>query len=87
MTEDIEARVIAILAEQAVMDPGEITPNMTLEQLKLDSLGMVEAIFAFEENFDISIPFNASEPEKSAFDTSSVGAVIAAVRDLVRDKA
>ena len=35
--------VIAILAEQAVLDPAGITPEMRLEELGIDSLGLVEA--------------------------------------------
>jgi acyl carrier protein len=47
----------------------------------------VESIFAIEEDFDISVPFNANDPGSGAFDISSVAAVIAAVEGLVRDKA
>ncbi|GAB1363747.1 hypothetical protein MASR1M32_29830 [Rhodobacter sp.] len=48
---------------------------------------MVEAIFAIEEAFGISVPFNANEPEASGFDISTVGAVVAGVRRLVAAKA
>ena len=34
-----------------------------VEALGLDSLGLVEAIFALEEAFGISVPFNANEPD------------------------
>ena len=37
------------------------------------SLGLVEAIFAIEEAFDIQVPFNANDPERSEFDISTVG--------------
>lgn len=83
MTQDVKDRVIAILAEQAVMDVSDIGMEDSLEDLGLDSLGLVESIFAIEEAFDISIPFNANEPGKSEFDLSSVAAVIAAVEGLV----
>ena len=55
--------------------------------LGIDSLGLVESIFAIEEAFDISIPFNANEPAQSDFDISSMGAIIAAVEKLVAGKA
>ena len=35
-------------------------------------LGLVEAIFAIEEAFDIQVPFNANDPERSEFDISTV---------------
>lgn len=82
----ISDRVIAIIAEQAVLDPADVTPQSTLEELGIDSLGLVESIFAIEEAFDISIPFNANEPEKSDFDISSVAAIIAGIEKLVAER-
>ena len=35
-------------------------------------LGLVEAVFAIEEAFDIQVPFNANDPQKSEFDISTV---------------
>lgn len=83
MTTSVRDRVIAIIAEQAVLDTAEVKPDMTLQDLGIDSLGLVEAIFAIEEAFDVSVPFNANEPGKSDFDMSSVEAMIRAVEDLV----
>jgi acyl carrier protein len=79
-------RVIRIIAEQAVLDPAEVAPEMTMADLGIDSLGLVEAIFAIEEEFDVSVPFNANEPGKSDFDISSVAAVIAGVERLIAAK-
>lgn len=84
---DVWAKVIEIIAEQAMIDPSDIKPDDSLEDLGIDSLGLVESIFAIEEAFDISVPFNANDPGSGAFDISSVAAVIAAVEGLVRDKA
>lgn len=83
MTEDVRQKVIAIIAEQAVLEPGDVTPEATLADLGIDSLGLVESIFAIEEAFDIQIPFNANAPDQSDFDISSVAAIIAAVEGLV----
>jgi len=81
---DISEKVIAIIAEQAVLDPSDVRPEHTLQDLGIDSLGLVESIFAIEEAFDISIPFNANDPTEGAFDISSVAAIIAAVQGLVQ---
>jgi acyl carrier protein len=83
MSETVRDRVISIIAEQAVLDTSEVRDEMTLADLGIDSLGLVEAIFAIEEAFDVSVPFNANEPGKSDFDMSSVEAMIRAVEDLV----
>ena len=82
----VRDRIVAIVAEQAMLDPSEITMDATPADLGIDSLGLVESIFAIEEAFDISVPFNANEPEKSNFDISSVGAIVAAVEKLIADK-
>lgn len=87
MSQSVQDRVIAIVAEQAMLDPEQITLGSTPAELGIDSLGLVESIFAIEEAFDISIPFNANEPEESEFDISSMGAIIAAVEKLVAEKA
>ena len=83
----VSEQVILIIAEQAVLDPSEVTTGMTMADLGLDSLGLVEAIFAIEETFDVTVPFNANEPAASAFDISSVATVIAGVERLVAAKA
>lgn len=82
----IRDQVIEIIAEQAVLEPSDVTADSTLESLGIDSLGLVESIFAIEEAFDITIPFNANEPEKSDFDISSVDAIIAGIEKLVAEK-
>lgn len=83
MGDSVRDSIIAIIAAQAMLEPGDVTPEATLEDLGIDSLGLVESIFAIEEAFDISVPFNANQPETSEFDISSVAAIIAAVEGLV----
>ena len=84
---DVKATVIDIIAEQAVLEPSDVTLDSTLEDLGIDSLGLVESIFAIEEAFDISIPFNANEPEASDFDISNVAAIITGIEKLMAEKA
>lgn len=86
MSESVREQVIAIIAEQAVLDVADVRMDSTLESLGIDSLGLVESIFAIEEAFDISVPFNANEPSQSDFDISSVAAIVAAIEALVAEK-
>jgi acyl carrier protein len=79
----IRDRMIAILAEQAVLEPAEVRMDATLEDLGIDSLGLVEAVFAIEESFDIQVPFNANDPKDSEFDISSVASMVRAVENLI----
>ncbi len=74
--------VIAILADQAMLEPSDVGLDNTLDDLGIDSMALVESIFAIEEAFDISVPFNANDPSDSAFDISTVATMIAAVDKL-----
>lgn len=86
MSESVRDRVVAIVAEQAMLDVSDVRLDQTLEDLGIDSLGLVESIFAIEEAFDIQVPFNANDPASSPFDISSVGAIVAAVERLIAEQ-
>ena len=80
-------KIIKIIAEQAVLETSDVTMESTLEDLGIDSLGLVESIFAIEEEFDITVPFNANEPTKSDFDISSISKIIEGVERLLKKQA
>ena len=82
----VKDRVINIIAEQAVLEPSDVTMDSTLEDLGIDSLGLVESIFAIEEAFDIQVPFNANEPRESDFDITNVGTIVAGIEKLVAEQ-
>ena len=84
---DIKTKVIEIIAEQAVLDVSDVTLESTLDSLGIDSLGLVESIFAIEEVFDINIPFNANDPSESDFDISDVAAIVQGIEKLLAEKA
>ena len=67
-----------------MLDPSEIKENLTLEDLGIDSLALVEIIFSIEETFNITIPFNANDPTNSTFDISNVNSIINTVEDLIK---
>jgi acyl carrier protein len=83
----VEDKVRGIIAEQAGLDLADVTPDSSLESLGVDSLGLVEAIFAIEEAFDIAVPFNANAPQDSGFDLTSVRTITAAVQGLIDQQA
>lgn len=80
---DVESVVVGILAEQAGMSPEDVNLGATLEDLGIDSLGVVETIFSIEEAFDIQVPFNANRPEDSGFDIKTVGSIVRSVETLI----
>ena len=84
---ELKDTIIKIIAEQAILDPCDVALDSTLEELAIDSLGLVESIFAIEEHFDITVPFNANDPTSSGFDISSVATIIVAVEQLLAEQA
>ena len=63
-------KVAKILAEYKDMDPSEIKPETTFEDLGLDSLDTVELVMSFEEELDVSIEMD--ENLKSVQDVVAV---------------
>lgn len=80
-------KVIEIIAEQAMIDTSDVSLDATLDSLGIDSMGLVESIFAIEEAFDITVPFNANDPSESDFDISSVASIVAAIDKLKAEQA
>ena len=83
---DIRGKVIAIIADQAIVETSDVNDESTLEGLGIDSLGLVESIFAIEETFEIQVPFNANQPDESSFDLSSVATIIQGIETLIREQ-
>jgi acyl carrier protein len=83
---EVSETVVKIIAEQAILEPSDVTLDSTLEELGIDSLGLVESIFTLEERFDITIPFNANQTESTDFDISTVATIIAAIEQLITEQ-
>ena len=84
---DIRSKVIEIIADQAIVEPSDLSDESTLESLGIDSLGLVESIFAIEEAFNIQIPFNANQPNECPFDISSVATIVQGIEQLIQEQA
>lgn len=76
-------RVREIVASHSLRSFDEVALSDKISDLGLDSLGVVEVIFAIEESFEISVPFNANDPNQSALDLSTVGALVKAVEGVI----
>ena len=62
MAEDIESKVIEIVAEQMNVDKSEITRETSfVNDLNADSLDTVELVMEFEDAFELSIPDEEAE--------------------------
>ncbi len=83
---DVKKQVVEIIADQAMLDVSDVSMESTPEELGIDSLGLVESIFAIEERFDISVPFNANDPTESDFDISSVAKIVEGIEKLIAEQ-
>ncbi len=69
MTVSTFDRVKKVVVEQLNVEPDEVTPQATfIEDLRADSLDMVELSMAFEEEFQVDIPDDEAEKIKTVQD-------------------
>lgn len=82
----IQATVVKILAEKALLKPGDVKLDFSISDLGLDSLGIVEIIFALEEQFNIEIDINFNNVNSSDFDISTVQGIIKSIEKILKNK-
>ena len=69
MSDDIEKKVREIIAAQLEISMDKVkTEARFIDDLKADSLAVVELVLALEENFNIEIPDEDTEQIKSVGD-------------------
>ncbi len=76
MSADLERAVIEIFARQLERDPATLSRATTFKQLDINSLAVLELLFALEETFGIAIPDEAAQAMES------VGQVVDGLRAL-----
>lgn len=77
---DIEQRVIQLVADTQKIDPAAIRPESTFEELKIDSFDGLNLLFAVESEFDIRVS------DEDAKNLRSVRDMIQGVEKLLADK-
>ena len=82
----IQDTVVEILAEKALLKPGDVKLDFSISDLGLDSLGIVEIIFALEEQFNIEIDINFNNVNSSDFDISTVQEIIKSIEKILKNK-
>ena len=66
---DIQKEIITLIAEQMNVKAENIkTENNIIDDLKADSLDVVEIVMTIEEKFEISIPDESAEKMKTIQD-------------------
>ena len=56
MSDDLIARVTAVIVKTQHLPPEAVTIDSTFEELKIDSLDGINLLFALEGEFDVDIP-------------------------------
>jgi acyl carrier protein len=65
MPDDLEQRVIDVIASTQHIPADTITIDSTFEELKIDSLDGINILFAVENEFNINIPDDAAQTIKT----------------------
>jgi acyl carrier protein len=81
---DVLNDVKLIISKQVGVPFEDLSPQSRLEVIGVESLDIIEIVFALEEKYKIAIPFNANDSAQLAFDT--VGQVAEAVQKLLGPK-
>ncbi len=75
--------VAAVLTEQFHVEPGRISPEAPLQSLGLDSLGLMEFVFAIEDRFELRIPEERLDPRQAELTLTDLCAALDEARALL----
>jgi acyl carrier protein len=67
MNDELFDQVAKILEEKFQVDPARVLPGATLESLGMDSLTLMEFVFAVEDRFSTRIPEDKLDPRQTGF--------------------
>jgi acyl carrier protein len=65
MTSSTFDTLTSVLIDQFQVDAGAVSPQATLDQLGLDSLALMEFVFAVEDRFNVRIPEDRLDPRQA----------------------
>ena len=75
--------VQALLKANFDLAPEVLQPEAKLEDLAIDSLSVIEVLFAVEDEFKVTVP---SEPAGSQTEMKTVGDLVAYVEKLIAEQ-
>lgn len=81
---DVLNEVKQVIGKQARVPIDQLTADTRLEDIGIESIDVIEIVFALEEKFGVTLPFNANEAAVSEFET--IGKVANAVKTVVAEK-
>jgi acyl carrier protein len=69
-------KISEILTSKFQVDPGVILPQTLLTELGIDSLSLMEFVFAVEDAFNLRIPEDRLDPREAGIDLQKLSNVI-----------
>ena len=83
---NMENDIIEIIAKQAKVDRDTLKRDTKLSELDLQSIDIIELIFAIEDKFDISVPYSPSDLNSAGISFDTVGNLVDAVERLTAEQ-
>ena len=68
--------ISSVLTDQFQVDAARLEPATPLEQLGLDSLALMEFVFAVEDRFDVRIPEDRLDPREAGITLERLSGLI-----------
>ena len=78
---NIASKIFDIVAKEKRIERSELSLDTRLEDIKIESVDLVEIIFAIEDEFDIDIP-----QDESDFKLETMRDIVDGVQRLIADK-
>jgi acyl carrier protein len=78
--EDLEQKIIAMVAEVRDLSVEEVSRDSKLEELEFDSLDAMDVVFDVEEQYEIEVPDDVMD------ELVTVGDIVDGIRGLIEKK-
>jgi acyl carrier protein len=78
---DIATKIFDIVAKEKRLDPETLSLETKLEDIQIESVDLVEIIFAIEDEFDIDVPQDETE-----FKLETMQDIVDGVKRLIAEK-
>ena len=65
MNTELFAEIVRILGDKFQVDAANLRPDTTLESLGLDSLTLMEFVFAVEDQYSVRVPEDKLDPRQA----------------------
>lgn len=83
---NMESDIIEIVAKQAKVEAATLNRDTRLAELDLQSIDIIELIFAIEDKFDIEVPYSPNDLNSAGISFETIGDLASAVERLFAEQ-